>query len=187
MRKGHKKSCGCLVGRSNRESPTWKGHQGISGANWAGIKSRAKRKNKVLPFEITIEQAWELFEKQEGVCAISGVPIKFSKLNARYENAAENTASLDRIDSSGGYVPGNVQWVHKAVNVMKLSMSDEDFIQWCRIIVAHQGPGEQSPTALACWINETKNREGRRTKLDHRLKHTHAQVLFGSSANRQSA
>lgn len=44
------------------------------------------------------------------------------------------TASLDRIDSSKGYIEGNVQWVHKRINKMKLDDSDTEFIEWCRLI-----------------------------------------------------
>ena len=45
------------------------------------------------------------------------------------------TASLDRIDSSKGYIEGNVQWVHKRVNLMKGNMSTENFIEWCNLVV----------------------------------------------------
>jgi hypothetical protein len=38
---------------------------------------------------------------------------------------------LDRIDSSKGYIVGNVQWVHKHVNVMKNIFSQEMFIFIC--------------------------------------------------------
>jgi len=34
-----------------------------------------------------------------------------------------------------GYVEGNVQWVHKIVNFMKQALPDNEFINWCRIIV----------------------------------------------------
>jgi len=44
-------------------------------------------------------------------------------------------ASLDRIDSTGGYTEGNVQWVHRTVNFMKQSLSDAELVQWCRRIV----------------------------------------------------
>ena len=44
------------------------------------------------------------------------------------------TASLDRIDSSKGYVPGNIQWVHKDVNWMKGSFTQEYFVNICKKI-----------------------------------------------------
>lgn len=40
-----------------------------------------------------------------------------------------------RIDSTGGYTEGNVQWVHRTVNFMKQSLSDAELVQWCRRVV----------------------------------------------------
>jgi hypothetical protein len=42
------------------------------------------------------------------------------------------TASLDRIDSSIGYVEGNVQWIYKPLNTMKGTLSNQEFIQLCK-------------------------------------------------------
>ena len=38
-------------------------------------------------------------------------------------------ASLDRIDSSKGYLVDNIEWVHKDVNKAKMALSKEDFLQ----------------------------------------------------------
>jgi len=48
------------------------------------------------------------------------------------------TASVDRIDSSIGYVMGNIQWVHKDINKMKSDFSQELFIAWCGLVASHQ-------------------------------------------------
>ena len=61
---------------------------------------------------------------------MSGVPIGFD----------DATASLDRIDSSRGYVPENVQWVHKVINRMKGTLSDDEFKSWCRTVAAQRRP-----------------------------------------------
>jgi hypothetical protein len=47
-----------------------------------------------------------------------------------------STASLDRIDSSLGYVWGNVQWVHSVINDLKSNMAQEEFISWCQKVAA---------------------------------------------------
>jgi hypothetical protein len=44
------------------------------------------------------------------------------------------TASLDRIDSSKGYVIDNVQWLHRDINMMKQRFSQEYFINICKHI-----------------------------------------------------
>jgi hypothetical protein len=46
-------------------------------------------------------------------------------------DANKNTASLDRIDSSRGYIEGNVQWVHKMANMCKQHYSQKRFIDMC--------------------------------------------------------
>ena len=100
----------------------------MSGDHWGKIQRRAK--NRGLEFTITIEEAWDLFQAQEGRCALSGAPIKF----ARSQKSGVQTASLDRRDSTKGYVTGNIQWVHKIVNMMKNTLTDEEFIEWCKTI-----------------------------------------------------
>ncbi len=33
----------------------------------------------------------------------------------------------------------NVQWVHKAINLMKRDMTDAEFLDWCKRVVLHSG------------------------------------------------
>lgn len=115
------------------ESHRWRGVGKLSGSKWCVIRGAARIRS--LDFAITIEYAWELFEKQQGRCALSGVPITLEEsVRSRLQEPDSETASLDRIDSSQGYLVGNVQWVHKTVNRMKMHMSDEDFKEWCRMV-----------------------------------------------------
>ena len=44
------------------------------------------------------------------------------------------SASLDRIDNSKDYVKGNVQWVHKAINMMRGSLSVMEFVALCALV-----------------------------------------------------
>ena len=48
------------------------------------------------------------------------------------------TASLDRIDSTKGYIEGNVQWVDKIVNAMKWNIPEKYFIEICKTIAKNQ-------------------------------------------------
>lgn len=117
LKDGETKGCGCRK---------QKGYKEIRPFQWWSIKNGAKTRN--LPFEITIEYIWNLYEQQNGKCAISGFPITFSK------NKKENTASLDRIDNNLGYLPNNIQWVHKWVNLMKLDLTEKEFFGWIKLI-----------------------------------------------------
>lgn len=101
---------------------------------WNCIKRGATNRSRKIDFKITKKYAYDLFIKQDRKCKLSGVDIHFAE-TAKKHQGGFSTASLDRIDSSKGYIEGNVQWVHKRVNIMKMSMSDEELINWCKKIV----------------------------------------------------
>jgi hypothetical protein len=100
----------------------WKGYGDISASKWSSFKESAGRRN--IEFEISIIDGWEQFQKQKGKCALSGMDIWFYPMKTR-------NASLDRIDSSKGYVKGNFQWLHKDINIMKYSFPENIFIDYC--------------------------------------------------------
>lgn len=123
---GNSKSCGCDHHRSGPESRRWSGCGQLAGGHWGQIVENAVRRG--IPVGVNISQAWSLFEKQKGRCALSGTVLTLGT------RKAGRTASLDRIDSALGYVVGNIQWTHKAVNLMKGSMSDSLFLEWVESI-----------------------------------------------------
>lgn len=130
---GDKVSCGCMHGRIGSESPTFQGHGQISLSYWHSIQRGAEARN--LPFEVSFDYIWELYNRQNGLCALSGTPIFFhSTCKSRWRQ----TASLDRIDSKKGYIEGNIQWVHKGLNFMKRNVPEIVFLNWCRLISQHR-------------------------------------------------
>jgi hypothetical protein len=119
------------LSKSLRKSLNRGGYEEIYATHWNGMKYSAKTRD--VPFEITAEYAWQLFLKQNRQCALSGVVLVFpTRCWSR-----DGTASLDRIDSSKGYVEGNVQWVHKQVNFMKQEYSTSTLLEWCKKIVKY--------------------------------------------------
>jgi hypothetical protein len=126
---GNTTSCGCSARKRGKDHPNYTGYEEISHSIWLTLQYGAKSRN--LPFDITIEYAWDLFIKQDRKCAISGVPLIFGRTR---KTMSATTASLDRIDSSQGYIHNNVWWVHKNVNVMKWDFSLDEFIDWCHRI-----------------------------------------------------
>ena len=95
---GGTRSCGCISRQQNKNHYLWKGYGEISSDIWNKIRRGANRKRLSILFDITIKQAWEVFQKQKGKCALSGVKIHFPE--KAYNNGGVCTASLDRIDSS---------------------------------------------------------------------------------------
>ena len=124
--------------RSLRRKNKWKGHEELSGTRWSSYQKGAEVRGFV--FEVTIEYAWDLFLKQERMCALSGVPIYFDMElgNLCKFGHQGGTASLDRIDSKKGYTADNIQWVHKDANKMKMDLSEQDFFHMVKQIYEHK-------------------------------------------------
>jgi len=129
------KSCGCdrvwNSPPSGESSKFYKGYKGISSKYIENARHRAQYKK--LPFDLTLEFLWKLYEEQGGKCAISGTPISFGN-NSRSTGAS---ASLDRIDPHKGYTKVNVQWVHVEINYMKHKFSTNKFFDWCVKVCLH--------------------------------------------------
>jgi hypothetical protein len=124
--------------RERRKQIRWKGYKQLSGSYIGEIERVAKRTGK--DFKITPEYMWDLLVEQNFRCAISGVPIYLEVAvgSINRKGYQLRTASLDRIDSTMGYIVSNVQWLHREVNQMKSDRLDEDYINWCKVITAHQ-------------------------------------------------
>ena len=82
-----------------------------------------------LPFDIDMLFLIELWEEQEGKCALSGRPIHIG--NSDWWSRA----SIDKIEPDKGYVKGNVQFLSMQVNYAKNNMNNEEFIKLCKDIV----------------------------------------------------
>lgn len=98
----------------------------VSGNLMSKWKAEAKRRQ--LDFQIDATYLWSLFQSQGGKCAITGIDITLPTVSN-----GPKTASIDRIDSTQGYIQGNLQWVHTRINFMKASMTTQEFLHWCRL------------------------------------------------------
>ena len=138
VRRGHltddgTTSCGCS--RKGKNSAHWLGVGDLSASFYRHFQQSAKRRK--IDFDVGIEYLWQLFQDQNGKCALSGVEITLPPNNQAC-NHGENSASLDRIDSNKGYVAGNVQWLHKDVNFMKYKFDESYFLSMCRKMVEYK-------------------------------------------------
>lgn len=127
------KSCGCLGSSAGKNNINWQGYGDICKRYWSALKFGAVRRG--WDFKISIEYAWELFLKQNKKCALTAELLQFGQ---SHKSKDTQTASLDRIDSSKGYVEGNVQWVHKIVNRLKGELNESELRFWCRKIVEYE-------------------------------------------------
>lgn len=126
---GKQKSCGCV--RPEGKPSQFSGVGEMSGEYWRRVFWRCKKSKKNLECTISKEEAYQIYLKQNNTCALSGLPISFK----------DKSASIDRIDSNKGYIQGNIQWVHKDINVIKLDYSEEEFFHLIKTIYEFKGLG----------------------------------------------
>lgn len=94
---------------------------------------------------MTTKNLWNLLVQQNHKCKLSNIDIKLTKgknvpimLNGTGNIDYKGwNASLDRIDSSKGYTKGNVQWVDRIINRIKMNLPDDYFIALCIKIANH--------------------------------------------------
>ena len=98
---------------------------------YTGLREHFRRvKKRHHKYDITLDDILEQWEKQNGICVYSGV-----KLNHPNDGGSNiNKASLDRIDSSKGYIKGNIQFISITCNHAKNNMSHEEMLTFCETV-----------------------------------------------------
>lgn len=91
------------------------------------INANLIRGVRTLKNTVTTNDLRKQYDKQEGKCVYTGIP-----LNVINCSKFKSNASIDRKNSSLGYTKENIQWVYKPVNIMKNSFSEEEFIFVCK-------------------------------------------------------
>ena len=81
--------------------------------------------------KVTAKRLHQLLVEQRFKCKYTGIKL------------TPETASLDHVvpvsEEFNGHTMDNVVWVHTCVNIMKGTLSLEEFIQWCKQITEHSG------------------------------------------------
>ena len=100
---------------------------------YIGAKSKVvnKRRTQNLAFTIEHEDLNDLWVKQEGRCAMSGVFLTHHRDGS---GVKEYNASIDRISSIKGYTPDNIQLVTYRINLMKHTLPVDMFYWWVKTI-----------------------------------------------------
>ena len=106
----------------------------IKGKPFTTLYDNARRNCLTRNREIDIDTDYikELWEKQDGKCALSGLPMSFP--NSEHKDAFQ--ASIDRIDNDKGYIKGNVRITCLIANLCRNGFSDEDVIKFCEAMCA---------------------------------------------------
>jgi len=94
-------------------------------------KYSSKKRNIYFDNELDIKYLKNIYDEQDGKCALSGEILEFGKWDNK-------TLSIDRIDSNLGYSKGNIQLVCWIINHMKVNLEQNEFINWCNKISEKQ-------------------------------------------------
>ena len=102
-------------------------------------KCRSK-KNKI-PFDLSFDEWCEIYHNQNGLCALSGLKMTHQRQTEgiiRRASSGESNhrfwynISPDQIEPSKGYTRGNLQFVCTMINTMKMTMSTNQFLEFCK-------------------------------------------------------
>ncbi len=90
-------------------------------------------------FTLTLNDMMEQWLRQGGRCPYTGWELILPKSTTEYNHFSRRpqNASLDRKDSSQGYVPENIQFVSLMANYAKSDFSHEEMLDFCWAIAQH--------------------------------------------------
>ncbi len=130
LRQGTVRSCGCLVKNRKRiyskEESTWR-------SLWSSLVHRAKKRS----VKLTIEYSeWKEQLTSYPDCYYCGREPQSRDLLHLTSGAPITTHGIDRIDSSKGYVAGNIRTCCRQCNTGKMDYSEDEFISMCKMVSA---------------------------------------------------
>ena len=111
----HYCSTSCLC-ESNRKYKEYHSKKNKKYLIWCSAKKRAKLKG--LDFDIEVEDIPEI----PNYCPVLGIEIKSNTTNA----PLDSSPSIDRIDSSKGYIKGNIRIISNRANRIKSDATIEE-------------------------------------------------------------
>ncbi len=100
--------------------------------------NKSKSRNRYDTPNINVQYLKELWEKQTGICPYTKLKMILPKNTMAYhskESCSLKRASLDRIDSSKGYIKGNVEFVCYAINLAKNSFTRDEMKEFLKEVV----------------------------------------------------
>lgn len=96
---------------------------------------RLRHRDRGKEYSVTLQDLKEQWELQKGVCPYTGWNLITPRNTKGKRHTAPDTASLDRIDSSKGYIKGNVEFVSLMAQHCKNQFSKEDVLKFCEAVV----------------------------------------------------
>ncbi len=139
-------SCTMVAGnkspkRHSKPPPPGSNRHALTPFRWFIARARYRKQYGLT--DITPEYLRELWALQGGQCPLTGwaLALPHSTMGWRDETDRHKRASLDRIDSSLGYVQGNVRFVAVIANYAKQAYSDRELVEFCEAVARVSSAG----------------------------------------------
>lgn len=130
LQRGATTHCGCSKAKRKYSTPAY-----MSSFNSLVASYAANAKNKNLEFSLTPELMHELFK---GSCFFCGCAPKHEYTRKNFRGSYTYNG-IDRIDSSKGYTPDNVNSCCSDCNYLKGNRTNEEFLKHIKKIVSNVG------------------------------------------------
>ena len=114
-----------------------------------------RRRDKEI--DIDLEYLKHVWEEQKGICPYTGLSLVLPTDSNIKTIHPTIRASLDRIDSSKGYVRGNVQFISTSINYLKSDMSDLETKRFLKQISFFTSTFAEDKTISSSSINEEQD------------------------------
>lgn len=142
---GTRNDCKQCTGKTSAKNKIGKVplHEREINSRLKNIYTKARLRTK--EFNLIDADLLDLWGKQDGRCAYTKLPLLATANQF-------NTVSLDRVDSSKGYVVGNIQLVCSAINKMKQEYTEEMFLLFCLLVTQNNKLSESPESLLARYV-----------------------------------
>ena len=94
--------------------------------------ARTKKEKVKVGWDIELEDVLELWDKQEGKCALTGLFMTYHKDGSGKKDL---NASIDRINPEIEYLVTNIQLVCSRANTLKHNLREDELYWWAKNIV----------------------------------------------------
>lgn len=109
----------------------------LSKFKWYVYRANARPQHG--PHDLDAEYLQNLWGVQKGLCPFTGWPLILPLSCDGWANGnSPESASLDRIDNSLGYVRGNVRFVALMANLARQKFDDADLLRFAEAVHSHQ-------------------------------------------------
>ena len=105
----------------------------------ANLKRAASRGDLSQPVKVSLDYVYNIGASQDFLCALSGQKMEFTRGGQMWLGKWCNPLSctIDRIDSSKGYIEGNIQLITWKANCLKQHLNNNEFIDFCKDVAKY--------------------------------------------------